>query len=63
MSEQLLIGENDQEQCDWVKKKLEEKFKEIKVFRCNGQKENLAEKGGTVKNVPGFVSVKDTFLI
>jgi hypothetical protein len=62
MSEQLLIGENDQEQGDWFKKP-EEKFKEIKVFRCNGQKENLAEKEGTVKNEPGFFSVKEKFLI
>ena len=62
MSEQLLIGENDQEQGDWFKK-LEEKFKKIKVFRCNGKKEGIAEKEGTVKNVHGFMSVNEEFLI
>ena len=63
MSEQLPIGENEKEQCDWLKKMLEEKFKDIKVFRCNGKKEGIAEKEGTVKNVHGFMSVNEEFLI
>jgi hypothetical protein len=63
MSEQVLSIENDKKQGDWVKKKLEEKFKDIKVFRCNGKKEGIAEKEGTVKNVHGFMSVNEEFLI
>ncbi len=65
MSEQILIVEDNKDQCYWFKKKVEEKFKDIKVFECNEQKQKavLREKGGTVKNVPGFISVKEKFLI
>jgi hypothetical protein len=50
MSEQILIVENDKDQGDWFKQKLEEKFENIKVFGCNGQKEVMELlKGNDIK--------------
>jgi FixJ family two-component response regulator len=41
MSQKILIVDDEEEQCNWFKKRLEKEFKDVKVFACYGEKEAI----------------------
>ena len=41
MSEEILIVDNEEKECDWIIKGLEKKFEYVKIFSCGGRKEAI----------------------